>query len=86
MSLYKNLEKFEQQQSDKAAGRATSGLSVLAYTPEHERQISELPAVTTYRQQLQDPATGRFNYKVEDDGTRTAGSFYIDSFGRFVSY
>lgn len=86
-SLYQNLQAFEQRKKDQAAaGRATSSLSLLAYTPEMERRIAGLPSNGAHRVDLQDPVTGRFNFKVNDDGTRTAGSFYIDSFGRFISY
>ncbi len=76
----------EQRAADRQAGRATSSLALVAYTPEAERRIDSLPANAAHRVPLQDPVTGRFNFAPEDDGTLTAGSFYIDSFGRFVSY
>jgi hypothetical protein len=85
MSLYDNLQQFERRKAlDAAQGRATES-GTLAYSAESERSLASLPIITTYRVPLQG-ANGRFLFKVNDDGTRTAGSFYIDSFGRFISY
>lgn len=85
MSLYDNLQQFERRKALEAAqGRAT-GSGAMAYSAEAERALSQIPIITTYRTALQG-ANGRFLFKVNDDGTRTAGSFYIDSFGRFISY
>lgn len=85
MSLYDNLQTFQQKKTlESAAGRATSN-GGLVYSAESERGIAQLPIIATNRVALQD-AAGKFKFKVNDDGTRTAGTFYIDSFGRFVSY
>ncbi|WP_394794876.1 hypothetical protein [Armatimonas sp.] len=86
MSLYDNLQQFEQKKAlDSAAGRATTSLVNLGYSAEMERSLPHMPIVATNRTALQGN-NGRFLFAVNDDGTRTAGSFYIDSFGRFVSY
>ncbi|WP_395089286.1 hypothetical protein [Armatimonas sp.] len=86
MSLYDNLEQFEQKKAlDSAGGRATTSLVNLGYSAEMERSLPHMPIVAKNRIALQGN-NGRFLFKVNDDGTRTAGSFYIDSFGRFVSY
>lgn len=85
MSLYDNLQQFEQKKAlESAAGRAT-GSGGLVYTGESERGMAQLPVIATYRVALQD-AAGKFKFKVNDDGTRTAGTYYIDAFGRFLSY
>lgn len=67
------------------AGRATSSQSGLGYSAEMERGLAQMPIIASYRTALQD-ADGKFLFKVEDDGTRTSGSYYIDTFGRFISY
>lgn len=86
MSLYENLQHFEEQ---KKAQEKTSGRSMshggMAYSAEAERGIGQVPIIAKYRVALQG-ANGKFLFKVNDDGTRTSGSFYIDSFGRFISY
>lgn len=80
-----DLTPSERQRAiDASAGRTTSN-GQMAYTAEQERALSSLPSITTHRQALQG-ANGRFLFKVNDDGTRTAGSFWIDSLGRFQSY
>ena len=85
MSLYDNLRQFEQRKAlESASGRAT-GNGGLVYTGEPERGMAQLPVIATYRVPLQN-AAGKFLFKVNDDGTRTSGTFYIDAFGRFVSY
>jgi hypothetical protein len=86
MSLYDNLSAFnDKNAANRLAGRATSGESNLGYTPEMERSLAQVPIVANYRVALQG-ADGKFLFKVADNGTRTSGSFYIDSFGRFVAY
>ena len=80
-----NLTPTERQRAlDASAGRATSN-GQMAYTAEQERALASLPTITTHRQALQG-ADGRFLFRVNDDGSRTAGSFWIDSLGRFQSY
>lgn len=73
-----------QRALDASAGRATSN-GQMAYSAEAERGLASLPTITTHRQALQG-ADGKFLFKLNDDGSRTAGSFYIDSLGRFQSY
>lgn len=86
MSLYNNLQEFQAQKAHaQQSGRATSTLSNMGYSAEMERALPHLPIMPDYRAALQG-ADGKFNFSIADDGTRTAGSFYIDSFGRFVSY
>lgn len=74
----------EQSSFARQSGRATQTLN-LGYTAEVERGLAHLPIVANYRIPLQGN-NGKFLFKVNDDGTRSAGSYYIDSFGRFVSY
>ena len=86
MSLYDNLQEFQAQKAHASqSGRVTSTLSNLGYSAESERDLPHLPIMADYRVALQG-TDGKFNFSIADDGTRTAGSFYIDSWGRFVSY
>lgn len=89
MKAFDELEAFEsfaqQKALDSASGRATSTVANMGYSAEAERSFAHLPIVAKSRTALQGN-DGKFLFKVNDDGTRTAGSFYIDSFGRFVSY
>lgn len=86
MSLYDNLQEFEKQKAHAAqSGRATSTLANIGYSAEMERALPHLPIMADYRSALQG-TDGKFDFKIEDDGTRTSGSYYIDQWGRFVSY
>lgn len=65
-------------------GRLLVGWGLLGYTPEQERELLALPAYGNARVALQN-ADGSLAFAPQDDGSRTAGSFGIDSFGRFVA-
>jgi len=75
----------QQKAISAASGRATSNVVNMGYSAEAERSFAQLPVMAKNRVALQGN-DGKFLFKVNDDGTRTAGSYYIDSFGRFVSY
>lgn len=73
--------------ADRQAGRVTSGHSLVAYTPEAERAMKALPAVTTYRGPLQN-ADGTFKFAIDplETGSPVPGRFYINEFGKYVPY
>ena len=84
MTIQERQRQLEAEAIRRAGGAGLSGASILAYSPDKEREIQEKPSFTRYRTALQN-AAGEFLVKPNDDGTLSSGTFGIDAFGRFVA-